>query len=59
LQALERDDLDALAWILQRNWGMVSLDLSRCAIDDVELSKLLEALKLNTVLKKLNLRQTR
>ena len=38
---------------------MVSLDLSRCAIDDVELAKLLEALRLNTVLKKLNLRQTR
>jgi hypothetical protein len=35
------------------------LDLSRCAIDDKELAKLLTALRLNTVLVRLDLRQTR
>ena len=58
-QPLERDDLDALGWILRRNWGILRLDLSRCAIDDRELGKVLAALRLNTVLRRLDLRQTR
>lgn len=58
-KALERDDLDALAWILRRNWGIRTLNLSRCAIDDDEVHRLLGALRLNTVITRLDLRRTR
>jgi len=59
-KALERDDWDALGWILQRNWGLASLNLSRCALDDGELKRnLVQSVRLNTVLTKVNLSRTR
>ena len=57
-RALEADDIDALAWVLKRNWPVRHMVLRQANIDDSGLHSLLTGMRLNMVLTTLDLRRT-